>query len=530
LYAQDELFAELHLNGVEPARKSAVVDSVARALLSFQSGFADTEDVLQSLLSGTPVTRQTILQNFVRHLDQVVGALTLPSTACRTLISKEESKVLYRIREEDKTDKVIATLWRESPAGPLAEVRSAKAANMTDAPPALLTVDDGAMLGSLADPTQASPGSTTEIEEDCSAGVGRLRHRVLRVDGLNVVRHESARLAMYLRRNAVLKSREGGLEYPVAPCFVYRTGTTMLPSYFTPLIVCRSNVSLYDNDFVEPRSVAEHVIELLTQLLLRQAGVKEHLSPEQPVRRVRIQVRYTFDAWTSTRRRYLGEPAEGTTIATPVALLPPLKVSLYEALHQGRVEEPPPGAAKSIGDQYSLKNVAEAIQKSVAEWKDQQPHPLDNPTARLIFDVTLFESLNVDGNKPVLQLCNVSVPWTNKIVAAAKKYADEGQVFRKGCVDMVRSAYAEGGISIPENYTANDIINTYKPVGGMPLPGDIAGWTDSPVGHVVIYLGPNLFANCPGPDSATQYDAQMGHLLTYRRPVRTDASAHRPTM
>lgn len=105
----------------------------------------------------------------------------------------------------------------------------------------------------------------------------------------------------------------------------------------------------------------------------------------------------------------------------------------------------------------------------------------------------------------------------DNIVAAAKKYADNSKVFANGCSEMVRSAYAEGGITIPGNYTANDIMNNY-PAVGTPLPGDIAGWTDSPNGHVVIYLGPNSYSNCPGPGRATKYNTNMGHSLSYRRP------------
>jgi L,D-transpeptidase catalytic domain/NlpC/P60 family len=105
----------------------------------------------------------------------------------------------------------------------------------------------------------------------------------------------------------------------------------------------------------------------------------------------------------------------------------------------------------------------------------------------------------------------------DKIVAAAKSYADSGKVFDKGCSDMVRSAYAEGGITIPDSYAANDIVGNY-PCIADPQPGDIAGWQDNPNGHVVIYLGPNSYANCPGEGQPTKYNSNMDHSLSYLRP------------
>lgn len=122
----------------------------------------------------------------------------------------------------------------------------------------------------------------------------------------------------------------------------------------------------------------------------------------------------------------------------------------------------------------------------------------------------------------------IDYPWSQtmlsagsaeSIVTAARKYVDEKTVFANGCSEMVRSAYAAGGITIPGDYTA-DIIMKKCPVVASPLPGDIAGWeaSDGKPAHVVIYLGPNSFANCPGPGKATKHNSNMGESVSYRRP------------
>ena len=106
----------------------------------------------------------------------------------------------------------------------------------------------------------------------------------------------------------------------------------------------------------------------------------------------------------------------------------------------------------------------------------------------------------------------------DQIVAAAQSYIDQQTVFAGGCSDMVRNAYAAGGIAIPQNYQANDILQNYPcPVDVQP--GDIAGWIKNPNGHVVIYLGPNKFANCPDLGQATKLNTNMGNPLTYVRPA-----------
>ena len=103
------------------------------------------------------------------------------------------------------------------------------------------------------------------------------------------------------------------------------------------------------------------------------------------------------------------------------------------------------------------------------------------------------------------------------IAAAAREFAAEGRVFAGGCSDMVRTAYAAGGIAIPQNYDANAILGNYV-CPAAPQPGDVAGWRDAPHGHVVIYLGPNSYANCPGEGEATKLNQNMGHDLTFVRP------------
>ncbi len=108
-----------------------------------------------------------------------------------------------------------------------------------------------------------------------------------------------------------------------------------------------------------------------------------------------------------------------------------------------------------------------------------------------------------------------------RIVEAAKQFADEGKVFANGCSEMVKAAYAAGGITIPSQYNANDILNNSTCVAN-PEPGDVAGWTGSPHGHVVIFLsdsGDKRYSNCPGLGAATKYNRSMGQALEYRRPL-----------
>jgi hypothetical protein len=102
------------------------------------------------------------------------------------------------------------------------------------------------------------------------------------------------------------------------------------------------------------------------------------------------------------------------------------------------------------------------------------------------------------------------------IVAKAAEFATNHKIFACGCSGMVRAAYLAGGITIYGK--ANMILNGYPRVTS-PEPGDIAGWRESPNGHVVIVLGPNLFATCPGEGKATKINRNMGpHHLTYVRP------------
>ena len=105
----------------------------------------------------------------------------------------------------------------------------------------------------------------------------------------------------------------------------------------------------------------------------------------------------------------------------------------------------------------------------------------------------------------------------DQIVLAARGFAATGRVFGNGCSEMVKTAYAAGGITIPAAYDANAIMQNYPCVADQQ-PGDIAGWTDDPHGHVVIYLGPDGFVNCPGENKATKIDQSMGHTLSFVRP------------
>ena len=144
-----------------------------------------------------------------------------------------------------------------------------------------------------------------------------------------------------------------------------------------------------------------------------------------------------------------------------------------------------------------------------------------------------------------------------KIAAAAEEFAFKHTPFKGGCSEMVRAAYAAGGIEIHGD--ANHIIRHY-PCVSSPKRGDIAGWWAShgpvvisfdqgshrvlrkksspharaawppsshpvlreispPHGHVVIFLGPHHWANCPGEGQPTQENVvSMGHSLTYVRP------------
>ncbi len=104
------------------------------------------------------------------------------------------------------------------------------------------------------------------------------------------------------------------------------------------------------------------------------------------------------------------------------------------------------------------------------------------------------------------------------IVNAAMEFAAEARVFDGGCSDMVRTAYAAGGISIPTSYDANAILSNY-PCPANLQPGDVAGWIEDPHGHVVVYLGPNSYSNCPGEGQATRLNQNMGHELVYVRPA-----------
>ena len=107
----------------------------------------------------------------------------------------------------------------------------------------------------------------------------------------------------------------------------------------------------------------------------------------------------------------------------------------------------------------------------------------------------------------------------DRIVLAAREFAAEARVFVNGCNGMVKTAYAASGITIPAAYDANAIMQNYPCVADQQ-PGDIAGWTAAPHGHVVIYLGPDGFVNCPGENQATRINHSMGteHTLSYVRP------------
>jgi hypothetical protein len=104
------------------------------------------------------------------------------------------------------------------------------------------------------------------------------------------------------------------------------------------------------------------------------------------------------------------------------------------------------------------------------------------------------------------------------IVTAAEGFAAAGQVFAGGCSDMVRQAYAAGNITIPAAFDANAIMSNY-PCMADPQPGDVAGWVAQPNGHVVIYVSPTCFVNCPGEGAATKINQNMGQPLTYVRPA-----------
>jgi hypothetical protein len=160
--------------------------------------------------------------------------------------------------------------------------------------------------------------------------------------------------------------------------------------------------------------------------------------------------------------------------------------------------------------------------KRVYDWIDDRtritisyPWTMGDSEVELWHILNRLKSIEQRGHRQ--RLADPERSSVDKIVAAAKRYADNSTVFPKGCSEMVRSAYAEGGITIPSSYTANDILDNY-PCMDNPQPGDIAGWKDTPHGHVVVYLGPNLFANCPGEGKATKYNTSMGHSLSYLRP------------
>jgi hypothetical protein len=160
--------------------------------------------------------------------------------------------------------------------------------------------------------------------------------------------------------------------------------------------------------------------------------------------------------------------------------------------------------------------------RRVFDWLDERTRiTISYPWTLGDRDVELWHLLNrVEAIEHRLRLAGLAPGYATRsvdeIVTAAKEYADNHKVFANGCSEMVRSAYAAGGISI--SGTANDIMNNYPAVTD-PRPGDIAGWTDSPNGHVVIYLSSTKFVNCPGPGQATKYNSNMGHSLSYRRPT-----------
>jgi hypothetical protein len=112
----------------------------------------------------------------------------------------------------------------------------------------------------------------------------------------------------------------------------------------------------------------------------------------------------------------------------------------------------------------------------------------------------------------------------DQIVKAAEGFAAASTVFAKGCSDMVRQAYAAGGVKIPASDDADAIIKNY-PCVTVPQAGDVAGWlsdpadTTNPHGHVVIFVKSDRFVNCPGPNKATKTNTNMGPKpLTYVRP------------
>jgi hypothetical protein len=187
------------------------------------------------------------------------------------------------------------------------------------------------------------------------------------------------------------------------------------------------------------------------------------------------------------------------------------------------IHEGPDNLQDNGGPSAGCIHLAPGNARRVYDWLDERtritiayPWPIGVPEVELWHLLNRLSALEKLALPPREPAADRSSP--NKIVEAAKSYADNGKVFPKGCSEMVRSAYAAGGVTIPSSYTANDILDNYACVAS-PQPGDIAGWKDSPNGHVVIYLGPNSFANCPGEGQATKYNTSMGHSLSYLRPT-----------
>lgn len=184
------------------------------------------------------------------------------------------------------------------------------------------------------------------------------RRRLLRIEGLNIVRHENAQAHARIVRN-----ENFDLAGNVNPEFIYRTDLVSLPHPLTPRIDVEQDIPIDD---AGSAPIRVHLGSLLDRILENQPpGADDN-------RRFRIEVRFAFD--TVVR------------IPSPELLYPPLEVS---------VRNPAP--------------FIEELSAAIEAWL-----PTREPILQgyLIFDLMLFAELS-DVDVPTLRLRNLTLQLSN---------------------------------------------------------------------------------------------------------------------
>lgn len=347
-FEQDRIDFEIEFNQrINMIAKAATGRTLFEAMTSFREALPDPQSDYGSLRNAVfPLEnkRELLKQLDVRATDIANSVFPTFRTKAGDLLDSESQQ--FSISEDVtlKTEKEEAR--KATVCWPTSQHYST---------PCILPVDS--QPTNVGDPYAGGDGRMCR-DTDFLDAIQVWRRRLLKIDGLNIVRHENALATARIVRNENL-----GLNAEVNPRFVYHTGTVKFPHPLTPMLDVDEEVPI---DSSGPATLRNHLTNLFNRLL----------SNQQPGsgndRRMRIEVQFAFDSFVR--------------IASPELLSPPMEVS---------VSDPAP----------FINGLAAAIE----EWQPQRDW-IDS--GFLVFDLMLYAQLS-DADVPTLRLRNLTLQLQN---------------------------------------------------------------------------------------------------------------------